>query len=344
MANHAIPTRCIYTGDRLVSGDSALSPSREHIIPLALGGSHDLTTLDVSTSANSRAGNEIDDAFISQFPVLGLRHRFGLKGNRKSIPNVELTGEFIELGRARATMEISPDAEVAFRFTNEQQVESSPATVGRVITLNSTVDRVRFLLERRLEQAQKRSMSLFTPYGQIQDAEDIEIALLLAPQAEGKTFKASLKIDLRSFHRSHARLVTKIALGLGHRVLGPSWTFGPGGDLLRRGLWDDSVAAQIHGSIAPLGAKKIPGLNVSAGTHSFAIMPVGERTAALIALFGGELGVAMIDLGTDTRQFFLEGLDAERGGCSFVIPLASEASQRRMRARTCSEVANETAP
>jgi hypothetical protein len=36
-----------------------------------------------------------------------------------------------------------------------------------------------------------------------------------------------------------ARGVMKITLGLGHKILGPEWTFGEWGELLRRCLSDD---------------------------------------------------------------------------------------------------------
>jgi hypothetical protein len=159
----------------------------------------------------------------------------------------------------------------------------------------------------------------------------------------GQEFKASLTFDLTAYHFAVARLMTKIALGLGHRVLGPEWTFGPGGELLRKGLWTvpgdkpppicGTISDQVNQVFGPL-------LGIAPNKHVMAVMG-GPKTAAIIALFGGELGIAAIDLGIDTQAFFENFGDEARGGCVFEIPLTSELSQRRLVSRTFRQVAND---
>ncbi|KQU01819.1 hypothetical protein ASG60_18385 [Methylobacterium sp. Leaf469] len=340
------PGRCIYTGKSLVPGDEKLKPSHEHIVPLALGGSNGLTTDDVSADANARAGKEIDDAVASLLPYLTLRHRYGLKGNRQTIPSVVLKGQFEEGSTAHATMEISAGADVTFTFQKEQTVAGTVATGGQLVSFDTTEERTRFLLQKRLEQARARNLKIFTPFGQVKDEEDIEIALMLADRADQGRFKASLSIDVAAIQFAVAKLMTKIALALGHRVLGPEWTFSGSGDLLREGLWTPlgakppaikgTLTAQIEQSLGPI-------LHVKADHHVLAVLPAGTKTVAIIALFGGELGIATIDLGIDTMARFLNGEDAARGGCVFAIPLHSEVGKRRLESRTLQEVADAAA-
>ena len=332
-------SRCIYTGDVLVPGDKALKLSHEHIVPLALGGSNQFTTDDVSADANARAGNEIDDEVASLLPFLMLRHKYGLQGNRRTVPNVKLKGAFTDLSGALATLEIDPNANLSFLFQQEQTER------GQLVSFNTTEDRIRFLLQARLKQARQRKLNIFTPFGQIQDEEDIEIVLLLVERAEGKQFKASLTLDLAAFHFAVARLMIKIAIGLGHRVLGPSWTFSPSGDLLREGLWITQGSGKqppIRGSLSDeIGHVLGPILRITSDKHVMAVLPAGQQTSAIIALFGGELGIGTVDLGIDTLALFENFGDEARGGCVFEIPLAGGVSQRPLVSRTLRQTANE---
>lgn len=224
--------RCIYTGQKLDNNHPKFKPSYEHIIPLSLGGADDFTTHEVCYDANTRAANDIDDAVASLLPFLMLRRKCKLRGNRRGIPNAKLRGEFPEIN-AKARLDIDVDGKITFQFNNETQ------TSGNVITLASTEDRVRFLLKGRLEQAKRRQRPLPTPLGTISDEEDIEVALELAERREAGNLKGNIILNPKEYDLARFRLILKIALGLGHRVLGPEWTFGPGGHLLRQGLFFD---------------------------------------------------------------------------------------------------------
>ncbi len=330
--------RCIYTGVDLNPTDDKLKPSHEHIIPLALGGSNQFVTDDVSADANSRAGKEVDDAVASLLPFLMLRHRYKLRGNRKTIPNVKLAGEFLDLDAA-ARLDITADGNLSFQFENEQQTE------GRLFTLASTEERVRFLLKGRLAQAQKRQMSLITPFGEISDEEDIEIALMLADRNEGKQFKGHITIDVRKYHHAFARLITKIAIGLGHRVLGPEWTFGPGGHRLRQNLWrklDDRSIPEIRGT---LQADLPENLNKMFGPvddhHVMSVLPGGGHTKAVISLFGGAAGTAIVDLGFDARRTVNRAIKEGRPfDCAFAIPIDENVTNRKLQTANLQQIAD----
>jgi len=329
--------RCIYTGKVLDPVDADLKPSVEHIIPLALGGANQFTTRDVSSAANSRAGDEIDDAVASTLPFLMLRHRYKLQGNRKVVPSLKMKEEFIDIS-ASAEMSISPDGEIEFMFQNEQK------TAGEIISLGSTEDRVRFFLRGRLEQAKQRKRHLYTQFGEITDDEDIEIALLLADRNEGQEFKASVTIDVAAFNEARARLMVKIALGLGHRVLGPEWTFGPGGMMLRSHLFPgkkDLNFGSLKGTInadVPYIVAQIAGL--ADNRHVLAVLPIGKSTCAFISLFGGQAGTAVVDLEYDSRRKFNRAINkGEPLDCAFSIPLDVTGS-RPLETRSIHELAD----
>ncbi|MBH5391765.1 hypothetical protein [Bradyrhizobium diversitatis] len=329
--------RCIYTGKRLDPSDEELKPSHEHIIPLSLGGSNQFTTDDVSLKANNKAGDEIDDAVASTLPFLMLRHRYKLPGNRKVIPSLTMKGDFIDIN-APAEMSISAQGDIEFEFRNEQK------TSGKIISLGSTEERVRFFLKARLEQAQQRKLHLYTQFGEVTDEEDIEIALLLANRNEGREFKARATIDVAALNEARARLMVKIALGLGHRVLGPEWTFGPGGMMLRSHLFPgtkDLNFGHLKGTInadIPELLSHIFGLDDN--RHVMAVLPAGKQTFALISLFGGQIGNAIVDLGYDSRRKFNRAINKdERLDCAFSIPLNVSGS-RPLVTRSVQELAN----
>lgn len=329
--------RCIYSGLHLDDQDEKLKTSLEHVIPLSLGGSNQFTTRDVSSDANSKAGNRIDDAVASLLPFLMLRQKYKLVGNRKTIPNVKIKGEFIDIG-ARANLDIKSNGELDFRFIDEQRTE------GKIFTISTTEERARFLLNGRLQSAKGRNLSLLTPYGQITDEEDIEVALELADRNEGKRFKGSIQINTLEYHFAVANLMVKIALGLGHKVLGPEWTFGPGGHLLRQNLYrrpTDRGLSNVSGSIhAESPDTLINVFHIIPDHHVMAIIPMGKTTLAVISLFGGETGVCIINLNYDSRRLFL----GKKGQVStlqsvFAIPLVHQGS-RPLIGKTLAEVAN----
>jgi hypothetical protein len=54
---------CIYTGENFPETDR----SEEHIVPYAIGGSNQFTTIDVSKKANNDAGSQIDSILINSW-------------------------------------------------------------------------------------------------------------------------------------------------------------------------------------------------------------------------------------------------------------------------------------
>lgn len=80
---------CPYCG---VSHDGATPISLEHVVPVALGGSDDLT-ITTCKAENNDLGSEIDAAFIDFFPVRAKRFLFGLESTRGKAPTIDLGGK-----------------------------------------------------------------------------------------------------------------------------------------------------------------------------------------------------------------------------------------------------------
>ncbi len=245
-------------------------------------------------------------------------------------------------------MEISAAGEVAFEFLKEQTVSGTVAKGGQIVTYGTTEERLRFLLRKRLEQVRQSKVDLHTPLGRITDEEDIEIALMLVDRQQGREFQASHKIDLEAFDFAYSRLMIKIGLGLGHRVLSSFWTFSDHGDRLRQELWaapTDPSPTRRWGSIYPDANHPLASfLGVEEDHHVMAVLPSGTATTvAIIALFGGAFGVATVDLGGNNLRLFEIGGDAIVGGCVFKIPIDADVKKRRLQSRLFRHLADDAA-
>ena len=96
-------SKCIYTGIELlddVPKDHKQARSFEHIIPLSLGGTHQLTTWDVCIKANSDCGSGIDGPFADHPFVQMQRQTLGLRGHSNIVPAVTLPVAPVAGGRA----------------------------------------------------------------------------------------------------------------------------------------------------------------------------------------------------------------------------------------------------
>jgi hypothetical protein len=138
--------------------------------------------------------------------------------------------------------------------------------------------------------------------------------------------------------------MVKIALGLGHRVLGPEWTFGPGGMMLRSHLFPGrkdlnfgALRGTIDADLHPV-FKEI--LGIADNRHIMAVFPAKKKTMAFISLFGGQVGTAAIDLGTDSRRLFNSAINKDAPlDCLFSIPLDVKGA-RPLETRSIHQVAD----
>ena len=296
----AVP-RCLYSGVTLDASHAQNRPSPEHIIPLSLGGSNAFVTTDVSLSANNLAGNQIDDAVSSLFAVALLRNKYKLAGHRGKVPDVRLEGTFLDMAsHPSASMVVDGDGSVNF------EVLGTTTSTGKSIQITGSEDWVSTMLGHRLRQAQHHGGYLSTPLGDIKDAEDIRVAVAVAASEAGREFKSELVLDLRAHQRALQHFAIKVALCVGHRTLGPTWTFGPDGNLLRSSLFPvgEKFKSSVRGSLyADVKGPLEDMLDLSPDRHSIAFMRFGEIAIALIALFGGELGIAAVGLSRRAKKY-----------------------------------------
>lgn len=309
--------RCIYTGAELKPGDPELKPSSEHIIPLSLGGSNSFVTHDVSVNANNRAGNEIDDRVASLFTVAILRNRFKLTGHRKKVPDIRMEGTFLDMeSHPAATMVVDADGSVGF------DIKGTQTSKGKALQISGTEDWVAKMLGHRLRQAQHHGGYLTGSFGDIRDEEDIRTAVAISPSEAGREFKSELVVDLRAYQRALQHFMLKIGLCIGHRFLGPEWSFGPDGNLLRHSLFPkgDSFSSKVRGQLyadVPTPIRDM--LDLAADRHSIAAFRFGNTAAAFVALFGGDLGISVIGLSRSAKKYRSPQLRASPEGQLFQL-------------------------
>ena len=167
---------------------------------------------------------------------------------------------------------------------------------------------------------------------------------MYADRHEGNNFNAKFALNVAEYHYAVARLMVKISIGLGHRVFGPEWTFGPGGIALRNALFlcPSDSRPQNRGTLhfqMPEKMKEIFGFIND--RHTMSVLPIGKKTVATISLFGGLMGTAIVDLGFDSRRYFNKHINRNIPlDCVFSIPLKDRVQERKMSCRGIREVAD----
>ena len=313
-------------------------PSLEHIIPLSLGGLDAFSVNDVSRAANNEAGNKIDDRLSSNLLLLMLRQRYKLEGHRGGVPDLRFQGSFLDINR-EAWLEITGEGELVWGFSGSSQSR------GKATVLEGSEQQVRSRLASMLHSISGKGLQLLTPWGNITDGEDIETAILLSDKEDGKQFKAQLTFDLRDFQAALGRFCVKVALCAGYKVLGPEWAFGPAGIRLRSVLFAPDVALAscgVRGTLySDLPLEFRDALGCGPDRHVVAVFPLRKTTVAIVSLFGGAFGHAVIELGTTQgKLFYTPKMIAKPTVCVFQIHLDAATGKRRLVTRRFTEVAS----
>ncbi|GAA0575898.1 hypothetical protein GCM10009416_13260 [Craurococcus roseus] len=326
---HINRRRCLYTGkDFEAVSASAEINAPEHIIPLSLGGLDGFTVDCVLPSANHRAGNEIDDALGSTLPFLFLRQTYKLKGHGRVIPTIRLEGELIDIGR-KVWVDIDADGQLSWGFPADTKSK------GRAIDLIGSEDQVRSRLNSILKEIGPKNLSLVTGWGELRDAEDVEIALELADRERGSKFKGRFIFDTHKFHSAFVTFAIKVGLCTGYKVLGPEWAFGPAGIKLRSALFAGGEARRrpgIRGRILPNMPSDLRAvLGLKTDRHVIAVLPSYKGVVAVVSLFGGVLGHAAIEIGAKQLSSFYSAKSGPKPiECVFQIDLTSTDGRPRL--------------
>lgn len=233
-------THCIYVPERELNDDSPPNErtrSVEHIVPWALGGSNGCATNDVSTKANNDFGTEIDAPFSNLLPVAFHRHALKLKGQSGAIPPIVFDAVATKNG---APAEVTFHADGRVECAPKLRVERKPIVAGaETLSLGGGRVDVEQVLKGMREKAERTGRKFHTITGEPLDSvADFEAQYEMVDLDQFKLLDVLPRFP--EFNQKvWARGIMKIALGVGHKILGPEWTFGEWGDLLRRCLSED---------------------------------------------------------------------------------------------------------
>ena len=253
--------QCIYCCTQLdpTSQSDDLKPSKEHIVPVALGGSGLFITYDACARCNSGLGERVDSPFIDMLPLAIKRHELKLEGNNGVIPPIIWQATSLKDGR-KSRITISSDDNVDISFKPEVQNVDQGNYSKRLITGNR--DQVTSIFKGMADKAKIRGQKFFTQSGsEIMHSDD---AVKYFEIEEHDTFHASVVAFDKDIWLQG---ILKIILGLGHFIAGPDWTFSPnGGDPIRTvlachpSMWPRQKMKGIICGSLPNDIKKILGI------------------------------------------------------------------------------------
>lgn len=240
--------RCIYYQKvmlgRTEAGDAHLRSSREHIIFNALGGPHGLVTEDVCKGCNSKLGDGIDAAFLSEDIIVILRQMHALPGYSGKVPDLTAPATSIQTGDTHR-MRISPDGPVNF-LRNPERSESVDGKGRAVFQLSGDRDQLQKIPSGMQEKYKKKGLSLSELDGT--PITDLDASIDQAPRAESRELKVLHTLNIETLHRG----LIKTAFNFALVVLGEKWTFGPDGLRLRDAVRGEVSGAEIQAMILQL--------------------------------------------------------------------------------------------
>lgn len=306
--------RCIYCQKTLVARAEAiehLNPSLEHIIPYALGGSDDLATRDACVGCNGNLGRTVDSACINQPLIVMIRHRFGIKGQSGTIPDLVLPAHSTD-GNEPATMTMQHGQPATFK--HKPIILRQEESYGEQILVAGNDDDVVKIVSGIANKARKSGNRVVDP---TTGAElDIPRSVAAAATEVFNEYQTGFAVDDAAFHRA----IIKIAFGFAHLIFGWRWTGGPCARKFRalaRGAGTradldtiiDGVDPNIR-SILPMGA-------AGADDHFVAFMPAGSEARIIVSLFGHVLLTAGVKV--DIDRLTLEEALAERNRVMAIV-------------------------
>ena len=306
--------------------------SLEHIVPYSLGGSGAFAIDYCSKKANNDFGSSIDAPFL-ELPLVGFkRHELGLHGYGGKVPDLVFQGECVELQKR---------AKVVFPYQGAPYadfgIQVSGGFADGKMQLSGTPERVKQAAKDALKKARNKGLTLksaaFEPLTSVAEM------LSMAQVSSGQTLHFDHVFDYETFFVPWARGITKMALGLGAKVLGKSWAFSASADKLRTALLLPPEELRTF----PLSGEmqwRMPDalahlLAPERGKHYLAVLPREHEMIAIISLFGGELFDCYVSLGTEPADVNLSNDRLPPGWeCAYIIdPLT-----RAVRSITAGEI------
>lgn len=293
-------TRCIYEPEIELNDDrlqNDLTKTLEHIVPWALGGSDCCSIEDVSKKANNDLGTEIDAPLSNLLPIAFWRHRLKLEGHSRTIPPIVFNATATKNG-AEAKITFHADGRVDFVPGLQVRKDQLAREAEQVSIAGQPVD-VERVLQGMRQKAERTGRKFHTITGDpLITAADFERQYESVELDEFKLH--GIQSLLPEFNQKvWARGLLKMVLGLGHKVVGPEWTFGQWGDLVRRCLSADEshwAKDQLRGRLTCRLSQEIcrtlgiTSESIEHHEHVLAVLPAdtNKPMMAVVSLFGGE--------------------------------------------------------
>ncbi|MFT8781514.1 HNH endonuclease [Acetobacter orientalis] len=282
--------RCIYCWNIL----DYKNKSKEHIVPWAIGGSNSFVTNYCCKNCNNNLGSTVDAKFSNCLPIAIERQQLKIPGHSGNIPSIifELKSENNgNIGKitidSNGNIDISQDVTVV----DEKHENYERRLIG------GDPEKVKKILEGMIKSAQKKNKTIYDENRDV--VESWEDIIKTAKIEETDTFSGNIvALDFQAWNRG----MFKIALGLGHSVLGDIWTFSSEADRLRtvislpRENWPTFMG--INPPI-PVEIDQFFGIDSMVKKnkeHTLVVLP-NDKPMALISLFGGFVPKFAISLG-----------------------------------------------
>lgn len=273
---------CPYFGTDLPDSEPF---SEEHILQFSLGGPTSLC-ISVSTKANSRLGTEVDSLLVNNFFITPHRLKHRLAGQSGSIPEIEMKGTLENLDNplpVRYTYGVDgpkiwlrPTVEYKTEADGQMSLKFGASSEEELLKIIGNVNK----------KHTKKGLNPIDPSQALQQSERTHIS--------EPSIQAILTFDATSFSRAFV----KMALGIGHLVMGESYSRSDGASLLRKFMWetDPSIREKIplHGQVFPFYEDEHLKSMLSIKDHHVIGMIKGNPPSFFACLFGEFTGVVVL--------------------------------------------------
>ena len=279
------------------AGDARLRPSREHVIPSALGGPDALSTFDVCSGCNSKLGETTDGDLMRENIVAIVRQKFGLPGYSGKIPDVVMPASSVQTGIS-FEMRIPHDGDVVYHAP--PNVTSTTADNGNEhFSVYGTREQVEAIVRGKKSKIERQGRRMLNPDGSVLTS--VEDSIAAAVPVETTEFKAGFSYDQITVWRG----LIKIAFNFAHVALGDQWTFSSMAEPLRDAALgrgdDESVAALVSGIRIGIRDLLLRDESEKATRHLIAIMP-GDESVIVVSLAGEDLLTVAVRIDATATQ------------------------------------------
>lgn len=280
------------------AGDARLRPSREHVIPSALGGPDSLCTFDVCTGCNSSLGETTDGDLMRENIVAIVRQKFGIPGYSGKVPDVVMPATSMQTGTA-FEMRIPNAGDVVYRAP-PRVASITSADGNECFSVHGTREQVEAIVSGKKAKIERQGRRMLNLDGSVLTS--IEDSLSDAIVEETTEFRAQFSYNSIAVWRG----LIKIAFNFAHLILGEQWTFSPEAEPLREAALgrgdDETIAALVSGVRLEIRDLMLQDEPEKATRHLIAMMP-GDECNVIVSLAGEDLLSAAVKINATPKQW-----------------------------------------